>query len=1006
MKRAKCFLLVLVLALAGVAQAQSGYVLLDEDFEGLALGPNVDEGVAGDAVWTDIPPAGWINDASGVPGVDDPGNDGVTEWAGWGFADKDWWIETAGDQDRSTFDLGEGTLAIADPDEWDDAGHADSASAGWYKVFLSTAPIDLSTTKAGTVQLKFDSSWRPEFDGDYHQSAKVTVSFDGGEPVELMLWLSDSSSPNFKDYATNETITLDIDNPAGATSMVLTFGLFDAGNDWWWAIDNLLITADRSAIQAYRPSPQNGAVEVSVKTDLSWTPGEYVGGLSPKHKIILSDDLAAVEDGTAVIATQDANSLDATGLLGFSTTYYWRVDEANSTSGWDEGFIWSFTTEAFAYPIEGVIATSNATFEADAGPENTVNGSGLNADDQHSTLASDMFLGVPGDDPVYVMYEFDKVHKLHEMLVWNYNEQFELVLGFGLKSVTVEYSENGEDWTVLGDVELNQATATATYAANTAVAFDGVPAKFVKLTVNSSWGFLPQPQYGLSEVRFLSIPAQAREPQPGDGAAGVSVATMLSWRAGREAVSHEVNFGTDSEALPLVDTTGATSYAPGALDMGATYYWKIDEVNEAEAISTWAGAVWSFSTQAFLVVDDFESYTDDLEAGAIFLSWIDGYEMPANGSMVGHIEAPFAETTIVKSGSQSMPMFYDNSGTSISEAELALAQNWTTSGVKSLAIAFAGAAGNTGQLYVKINGTKVLYDGDSADLARGAWQAWNIDLSTVGGNLSNVTSLAIGVEGAGASGVLYVDDIRLYSQVAEAIEPIAPDDGDADLLGLWKLDDGSGTTAADSSGNNHTGALMNGPQWVTNGANGGALQMDGADDYVVLGTISYGDASNPGFTAALWVKTDGWNDDAAMLSNKDWNSGSNIGWAIAGGGGDNGSWQWNFSDGDTRVDFDPAVSLSAISDGGWHHLCVTHDRAGMAKFYHNGLLIDERDISAVSGTLDSGLPTVLGTDGAEGAVWEYWFTGAFDDVRLYNRALSNAEVAGLAGRTAPLYESF
>jgi len=760
------------------------------------------------------------------------------------------------------------------------------------------------------------------------------------------------------------------------------------------------------------PIPETETVDVLRDVVLTWTPGEFAA----THDIYFGTTFEDVNTadranpmGILVSQGQTDAAYDPDGVLDFGQTYYWRVDEVNAAPDNTifKGAIWSFTAELFAYPISSIIASSNAASNEGEGPENTINGSGLNAADQHSILASDMFLSVPGADSVYIMYEFDQVHKLHEMLVWNYNVKFEWMLGFGLKSVTVEYSENGEDWTVLGDVELNQATAMPTYEANTTVAFDGVSAKFVKLTVNSAWGSLPQPQYGLSEVRFFSIPAQAREPQPGDDATDVSVATMLSWRAGREAVSHEVSFGTDPEALPLVDTVDTTSYAPGALDMGATYYWKIDEVNEAEAISTWAGAVWSFSTQAFLVVDDFESYTDDIDAGeAIFLTWIDGYEVAANGSTVGNIQAPFAETTIVKSGSQSMPMFYDNSGTSISEAELALAQNWTTSGVKSLAIAFAGAAGNTGQLYVKINGTKVLYDGDPADLARGVWQAWNIDLSTVGGNLSNVTTLAIGIEGAGASGVIYVDDIRLYAMAVEAIEPIASDDSDADLLGLWKLDDGSGTTAADSSGNNHTGALMNGPQWVANGANGGALQMDGADDYVVLGTVSYGDASNPGFSAALWVRTDGWNDDAAMLSNKDWNSGSNIGWAIAGGGGNNGSWQWNLSDGNARVDFDPPVSLSPISDGGWHHLCVTHDRDGMAKFYHNGLLIGERDISAISGSLDSGLPTVLGTDGAEGSVWEYWFTGAFDDVRLYNRALSSAEVAGLAGRTAPLYEPF
>ena len=158
MKRTVFFLLALVWALVGVAQAQDTYVLLSEDFEGLPLGPNVDEGVAGTAVWTDIPPAGWINDASGVPGVDNPANDGVTEWAGWGFANKAWWVQTAGDQRRSEFTLGQGTVAIADPDEWDDAGHPGPSSADPYDVWLSTSPIDLSSARPGTVetQVRFE----------------------------------------------------------------------------------------------------------------------------------------------------------------------------------------------------------------------------------------------------------------------------------------------------------------------------------------------------------------------------------------------------------------------------------------------------------------------------------------------------------------------------------------------------------------------------------------------------------------------------------------------------------------------------------------------------------------------------------------------------------------------------------------------------------------------------------------------------------------------------------
>ncbi len=217
-------------------------VVLSEDFEGLELGPNVDES-SGDEVWTETPPEGWVVDESGVPGIGDPATDGVTEWAGWAFTNKDWWIGIAGNQRRLEFELGQGTVAVADPDEWDDADHADSAASGWYKTFLSTPSIDIAGFEVGSVQIKFDSSWRPEFDDNYHQTGNLTASFDGAEPVELFRWESDPSSANYKpDTSTNETIIVDLHIPKGAAKVVLTFGLFDAGNDWWWAIDNLEVS--------------------------------------------------------------------------------------------------------------------------------------------------------------------------------------------------------------------------------------------------------------------------------------------------------------------------------------------------------------------------------------------------------------------------------------------------------------------------------------------------------------------------------------------------------------------------------------------------------------------------------------------------------------------------------------------------------------------------------------------------------------------------------------------
>ncbi len=771
MKRTTLFLVALVGLLVGTAQAQTRYVLMEEDFEGLPLGPNVDEGVAGTEVWTDIPPAGWYNDASGVPGIEDPATDGVTEWAGWGFADKDWWITTAGDQRRVEFTLGIGTVAIADPDEWDDAAHPGPISANPYDVWLSTAPIDLSSARPNTVQLKFDSSWRPEYDDNYHQTANITVSFDGGEKIEVLRWESNSASPKYKDdNSTNQTIFVDVPNPAGAASMVITFGLFDAGNDWWWAIDNIVVTGEWSGVRASNPSPKSGATEVSVKTALSWTPGQYASG----HRILLSADAEAVTAGTAIIATQDASSLDAAGLLDYGTTYYWRVDEANGVS-WDEGSVWKFTTEAFSYAVTGVTATASSA-QPNMGPENTINGSGLNDGDGHSSDGTHMWM-TTDTKPHWIQYEFEVVSKLDKMLVWNSNQMVESFLGFGAKDVTVEYSADGETWTTLEGVpEFAKATGAAGYTANTTVEFNGAVAKFVKLTINNNWGGVT-PQTGLSEVRFFSIPVQAGNPAPADDATDVAVDSVLTWRSGREAVSHKVYFAGEEQAVAdgtaSAKVTAENSYTPGSLTFGGTYYWKVTEVNAAEAVAEWNGKVWSFTVESFGAIDNFEAYNDD--DNRIYQSWEDGVTNKASGSQVGYDESPFAEKAVVHKGKQAMPLIYDNSSSPYySEAERAFspAKDLTAHGADSLRVYFRGATGNSSEgLYLTVKDSagksKTIANANAAGSATTTWQEWTIPLSeftSAGVKMTAVKSIVIGVGNrtsptAGGTGKVYIDDI-------------------------------------------------------------------------------------------------------------------------------------------------------------------------------------------------------------------------------------------------------
>ncbi len=450
--------------------------------------------------------------------------------------------------------------------------------------------------------------------------------------------------------------------------------------------------------KAKSPQPEDGAIDVPREVVMSWTAGKFAATHDVYLGTVFEDVNTASRSnplGVLVSQGQTAATYDPPGMLDFGTTYYWRIDEVNAppSNTIFTGKIWSFTTEPFAYPVENIVATTNGLSDEGSGPERTIDGSGLNAADQHSVESLDMWLASAGEEPLYIQYEFDRVYKLHEMLVWNYNVMFELLLGFGIKDVTIETSENGVDWTVLGDATFAQATAKGTYAANTTVDFGGIPAKFVRIHVNSGHG--PMGQYGLSEVRFLYIPAQAREPEPADGATDVDVETSLAWRSGREAASHDVYLGTDPNAVPLVDSVSQASYTPGNLEFGTTYYWQIVEVNEADEVSAWAGDVWTFSTEEYALIDGFETYDDDIEAGtAIFDTWLDGF-VNETGSIVGYFDAPFAEKSIVRSGSQSMPIQYDNTESPFySEAERIFdsAQDWTGNGAETLVLYVRGNA--------------------------------------------------------------------------------------------------------------------------------------------------------------------------------------------------------------------------------------------------------------------------------------------------------------------------
>ncbi len=543
--------------------------------------------------------------------------------------------------------------------------------------------------------------------------------------------------------------------------------------------------------RASKPVPSDKSTEISIDVgQISWTPGEY----AEKHIVFFGTDFDDVNQatinnplGTTVYPDLDVNSIDL-DRLELSTTYYWRVDEVNAPSkpATHKGVTWSFTTELKGYTLAAshITATANdpAFFDEEVqDPNSTCNGAGLDANDMHSVLRKDMWLamlpddGQPGD--AYIQYEFDMPYKLYDMKIWNYNEEDPLN-GYGAKDINILYSLDGQNWTQLGDtVTLEMAPGNNTCTANAPIDMQGIAAKYIKVVFLDGLSEGDQ-LYGISEVQFTTVPTYATLLTPDDEAADQALDVEMTWKAGRDAGEHQVYYSTDPNNMGGAHIADTTSFVPTDLELGQTYYWRVDEVNNAEPYPIWPSAVKSFSTDTSLIVDDFENY-GNTEEDYIWSVWKDGVETSANGgSEIGKDivaagnNSPGLSTTRTHGGTYALPVNYDNTGAggfsqvSAQSVDLPIGTaNWTNGAPTTLVIWVCGDMNNIAgkdRLYAKIGSAKVVFNGD---LSKDRWVQFNIDLSTAGINLSNVPSITIGIEKTGTTGgkgVVYLDDISLY----------------------------------------------------------------------------------------------------------------------------------------------------------------------------------------------------------------------------------------------------
>jgi hypothetical protein len=554
----------------------------------------------------------------------------------------------------------------------------------------------------------------------------ITLIFDGqgnaGEKIKLYINGILESSDNHPDNAVGE---------GGAPVWI---GELDANRGFAWdgimdevrlydhaisEVEILSAMEGKPWPYAFGPDPADGALLSDTWVNTSWSPG----ALTVSHDVYIGDNFDAVNEGAeGTFIGNQATTFAVVGFPGFAfpdglvpgTTYYWRVDEVNDVepnSPW-KGDIWSFS-----------IPPRTAYF-----PDPADGAESVDVDGQ---------------------------------LSWTE--------GFGSKLHTVYFGDNFND---VNNATGGQAQGTTIYTPGTlkmAKTYYWRVDEFdiIETHKGDVWSFITE-----GSVESLD---------PVNGAVDVTQKPTLTWAPGLGA-SYEIYFGADAASLELKGSgnLGSESFEPGELEWNTTYYWRVDEANNANTDSPWTGPLWSFTTANFLIIDDMESYNDldpaDPASNRIFNAWLDGFDNSAiNGSVVGNANPPFAEQTIVHSGSQSMPMSYEN-GVGKSEATLTLNSNrdWTVKGVNTLTIWFRGESANaTENLYVALNGNAVVNNDDPDAATRSSWTEWSIDLQVFadqGVNLANVNTITLGLGNrnnpvAGGAGIMYFDDIRLYAPV-------------------------------------------------------------------------------------------------------------------------------------------------------------------------------------------------------------------------------------------------
>jgi hypothetical protein len=225
-------------------------------------------------------------------------------------------------------------------------------------------------------------------------------------------------------------------------------------------------------------------------------------------------------------------------------------------------------------------------------------------------------------------------------------------------------------------------------------------------------------------------------------------------------------------------------------------------------------------------------------------------------------------------------------------------------------------------------------------------------------------------------------------KLIRSIKTSTEGDVDEHLIGWWKLDDGSGTVAADSSPGDspHDGALINGPVWTQDpDRNQMGLRFNGANQYVSLGNILQGGYAE--FSIACWVKHVK-SSFQILVERHLWDQSDGIAMILT-----------NDSNGSVLFGHymnNWVQSRAAVQDGQWHHIVGTISKGSggtgcVYTLYVDGKLDNTTTLSEGFTAPSSGLDWTIGA--RDDGTWAY--DGMIGDVRIYDRALSAKEVEAI-----------